>query len=251
LVDGEFAVVEDRGAEDGVGVAIGDRLVEVHERAGAAGGDHRHGDRVGDRPRQRDVVAVAGAVAVHAGQQDLPRPQLDALDRPRDGLAPLDPLAAAVDVDAPAVSLALRVDRQHHALGAEVVGQLGQQLGPRQRRGVDRDLVGPRVEHRLRVPDGADSAADRERDEDVVGGPPRQLDDGVALLVRGGDVEEDQLVGALGVVALGQLDRVARVAQADEVGALHYAAGVHVQAGDYSLQDHGGEGRGRRGRGSA
>jgi hypothetical protein len=46
--------------------------------------------------------------------------------------------------------------------------------------------------------------------------------------VRGGDVEEDQLVGALGVVALGQLDRVAGIAQADEVGALDDAASVDV-----------------------
>ena len=58
-------------------------------------------------------------------------------------------------------------------------------------------------------------------------------------LVRGGDVEEDQLVGALGVVALGQLDRVAGVAQVDEVGALDDAAGVDVEAGDDALQGHG------------
>ena len=45
----------------------------------------------------------------------------------------------------------------------------------------------------------------------------RELDDRVALLVRGGDVEEDQLVGALAVVARGQLDRVAGVADVDEV----------------------------------
>ena len=109
---------------------------------------------------------------------------------------------------------------------------------PRQRRGVDRDLVGAGVQHRLGVLDRADAAADREGDEDVVGRAPGQLDDRLALLVRGGDVEEDQLVGALGVVALGQLDRVARVAQADEVGALDDAPGVDVEAGDDSLQDH-------------
>ena len=57
-------------------------------------------------------------------------------------------------------------------------------------------------------------------------------------LVRGGDVEEDQLVGALGVVALGQLDRVAGVAQADEVGALDDAPAVDVEAGDDALEDH-------------
>ena len=119
-----------------------------------------------------------------------------------------------------------------------MVGELAEQLRPGQRRGVDRDLVGAGVEHRLRVLDRADPAADRERDEDVVGGAPGELDDRLALLVRGGDVEEDELVGALGVVALGQLDRVARVAQADEVRALDDAAGVDVEARDDALQDH-------------
>ena len=104
--------------------------------------------------------------------------------------------------------------------------------------GVDRDLVGAGVEHRLGVGDRADAAADRERDEDVVGGPAGELDDRLAPLVRGGDVEEDELVGALGVVALGELDRVAGVAQVDEVGALDDPPGVDVEAGDDPLQRH-------------
>ena len=76
-----------------------------------------------------------------------------------------------------------------------------------------------------------DPAADRERDEDVVGAAAGQVDDRVALLVRGGDVEEHELVGALGLVALGELHGVAGVADVDEVRALHDAALVHVEAG--------------------
>ena len=47
--------------------------------------------------------------------------------------------------------------------------QLVDQLGPRERRRVDRDLVGAGVEHRLGVGHRADPAADRERDEHLVG----------------------------------------------------------------------------------
>jgi len=96
----------------------------------------------------------------------------------------------------------------------------------------------PEVEDRLGVLHGADPAADRERYEDVVGGAAGELDDRLAALVRGGDVEEDELVGALGVVALGQLDRVAGVAQPDEVGPLDDAAGVDVEARDNAFEDH-------------
>ena len=55
---------------------------------------------------------------------------------------------------------------------------------------------------------------------------------------RRGDVEEDELVGALGVVERGQLDRVAGVADVDEARALDDAAGVDVQAGDDALVVH-------------
>ena len=113
-----------------------------------------------------------------------------------------------------------------------------EQLGPRHRRRVHRHLVGPGVEHGLGVLDRADAAADRERDEHVVGAAPGQLGHGLAPLVRGGDVEEDDLVGALVLVARGQLDRVAGVADVHELDALDHAALVHVEAGDHALEQH-------------
>jgi len=50
------------------------------------------------------------------------------------------------------------------------------------------------------------------------------------------DVEEAELVGALGVVAGRHLDRVAGVGQVQELDALHYAARLHVEAGDDSAR---------------
>ena len=104
------------------------------------------------------------------------------------------------------------------------LGELVDQLGALERGGVDRDLVGAGVEHRLGVRDRADAAADRERHEHLVGGAARELGDRVALLVRRRDVEEDELVGALAVVVRGQLDRVAGVADVEEFDALDDAA---------------------------
>ena len=112
LGDRVGAVVEDRGDQDRVGAALGDPLGEVLELADAAGGDHRDRHGVGDRARERQVVALLGAVAVHAGQQDLPRPALGRLPRPADGLATLDALAAALDVDVPALAAGTRAARR-------------------------------------------------------------------------------------------------------------------------------------------
>ena len=55
--------------------------------------------------------------------------------------------------------------------------------------------------------------------------------------MAGGDVEEHQLVGAGGVVSRGLFDRIAGVAQGDEVDALHHAAVLDVETGnDADLQ---------------
>src|SRR3546814_9000439 len=67
--------------------------------------------------------------------------------------------------------------------------------------GVDRHLVGAGPQQAPGVVDGADAATDREGDEDLLGGAAGHLQDRVALVGRRGDVEEDDLVGALAVVA--------------------------------------------------
>ena len=122
LADREVAVVPARCGEDGVGATLGERLREVRRLAGAAGGDHRHRDGIGDRAQQVEVVALAGAVAVHRRQQHL------AGAVPGRGLrGPLDGVTSGrrvsrVDVDLPSAVASLRVDRDHHALRAEPVG---------------------------------------------------------------------------------------------------------------------------------
>ena len=187
LRDREPAEVEDRGGQRGVGTGL-QRVGEVLRGARAAGGDDGHADRLADRARQLEVVAVVRAVAVHRGQQDLPRAALDALARPRDDVAARRGAPAGhMDLPALAVRPPAGVDGEHDALVAEHARHLGDELGPRDRRGVHRHLVGTGVEHGLRVGRAADPPADRERHEDLVGGAARELDDRVALLVRGGD----------------------------------------------------------------
>jgi hypothetical protein len=68
--------------------------------------------------------------------------------------------------------------------------------------------------------DRAHPTADGERDRDLVGHALDDVEHDVALVRRRGDVEEDELVGTLAVVDARELDRVAGVAQVDEVDAL-------------------------------
>ena len=73
---------------------------------------------------------------------------------------------------------------------------------------------------------------DRQRNEhDVRDGLDHVVEETARLDARA-DVEKGELVGALGVVAPRDLDRIAGIAQVDEVHALDDAAGGDVEAGD-------------------
>ena len=56
--------------------------------------------------------------------------------------------------------------------------------------------------------------------------------DGAAIFVAGGDVEEAEFVRACRIIGDGAFDRIARIAQVDEVHALDDAAVLDVEAGD-------------------
>ena len=99
-------------------------------------------------------------------------------------------------------------------------------------------LSAPGAQHPPRVLDGAHSPADRERDEHFVGDALDDVHHRVAGVARRGDVEEHELVGALGVVARRELDRITGVADADEVDALHDAPGVDIEARDHADGEH-------------
>ena len=198
-----------------------------------------HVHRVGHRARQLQLVAVLGAVAVHARQQDLPRPALDALARPLDRVAP-DRAPAALHVDAvgavrprgarrsPAPRTGRRTPRpappssSGRATAAELTDTLSAPASSTAWASSTERTPPPIV-------NGMNTSSAQRRASSA---------DRLALLVRRGDVEEDDLVGALVLVAHGQLDRVAGVAQVHELDALDHAALVHVEAGDHAAQQH-------------
>jgi hypothetical protein len=82
------------------------------------------------------------------------------------------------------------------------------------------------------------SPTHRERHETGVG---RLLDDfphGGASLMGGGDVEEDQLVGPLGIVGTGALDRIAGITDILESCSLDDPPTIDIETGDDSFAEH-------------
>src|SRR5471030_1252541 len=100
LRDGEGAEMEDRRGEHRRGAALDHALDQVIERADAARRHDRHRYGVRNSPREREIEARLGAVAVHRGQQDLARTMLRHAPGPIDGVEP-GAFAAAMGEDLP------------------------------------------------------------------------------------------------------------------------------------------------------
>src|ERR1700674_988469 len=165
--------------------------------AGPARGDHRDLHRLGDGPRQGEVIAAARPVGIDAGEQDLAAAallrRLCPLDRVKPGRLP-----SAMRVDLPAViGLALGVDGDDDALRSELPRTLGDQLRALHGGRLDRDFVGTGAEQGADLVDLANAAADGEWDEDGASRSFDNVDQGGALLWGGLDVEEDELIRAL------------------------------------------------------
>ena len=121
---------------------------------------------------------------------------------------------------------------------AERRGGVGDELRVVHRRAVDRHLVGAGGDHTADVGNAAETAAHAVRQMQLRAGAACKVHRGLALVAGGGDIKEDHLVGALLVVALRQLDGVARIAQVHEVDPLHHTAVLHVHAGDHAFCQH-------------
>ena len=98
--------------------------------------------------------------------------------------------------------------------------------------GHDRDLVGAGEQQRADVVQRAHAAAHRQRHEADIRRAPHDVEQDGALLMARGDVEEAELVRARRVIEHRLLDRIARIAQIDEIDALDDAPVLHVEAGN-------------------
>src|SRR5690606_3188878 len=100
-------------------------------------------------------------------------------------------------------------------------------------------LVGTRKEELADVLDLPDPAAHGQRHEAVLGGARDDVENRLAILVRGGDVEEAEFVRARRIVDDRRLDRIARIDEIDELHALDHAAVFYIEAGnDAGLEAH-------------
>ena len=178
------------------------------QRADAARGDHRHADRVADRARQRQVEAAAWCRRGPCWSAGSRRRRARAISRAHSTASSPVLRAPAVGVDVPAGRVrrsspcaAWRRSRRRCTARRTCADASRDQLRVGDRGRVEADLVGAGIEQPAHVVHRAHAAADRQRDEDLRRHRLDDVQDQVAPVAGGGDVEEGQFVGALLVVA--------------------------------------------------
>ena len=131
-----------------------------------------------------------------------------------------------------------RIDGHDHTLASIFFGCLIDEIRVFNRRRVDRNLICACAQDLLKILNRADAAADRNRDKNLPAGAAYHIRNGIPVFVRRGDVQKYNLVCACFGIGLGQLDRVACVAQADKVDTLDHASVLDIQAGNDTFCQH-------------
>ena len=90
-----------------------------------------------------------------------------------------------------------------------------------------------------RVVERADATTDGERHEDGLRDAADHVEHDRTALVAGGDVEEDEFVGPLRLVAGRHRHGVAGIDEIEKPCALHDSAAFDVEAGDDAFGEHG------------
>ena len=208
-------------------------------RAGTARGDHRNFYSVGDGPGKLQVIACFGSVTIHTGEQYLAGAQCFCLCGPLHRIdVHVHPAAVFVHIPAASVRSALCIDRHHNTLAAELVRCTADQLRVHQRCRVDRDFIGAFAQQKPEVLHCADPAADRERDEHLLGYPLYQIHDRIAPVRRGSDVQKYNLISPCFIIGLRDLYRISGIPQGNKIYSLYHSSVLHVQAGNDPLGEH-------------
>jgi hypothetical protein len=76
------------------------------------------------------------------------------------------------------------------------------------------------------------------RHETLAGGPFHYVDHRRAVLGTRRDIEEHQFIRALAIVFLRALNRIARVAQVQELRPLHHTSAIHVETRYDAFRQH-------------
>jgi hypothetical protein len=136
------------------------------------------------------------------------------------------------------ISIVFSVNRHNHALTPKLQCQLIDQAGPADGRRIDGYLVCPCVEQSAYILHGGDPPSNRKWYIDLPGYISYKFYQGLPVLHRGRDIQEDQLIRPLFRINRPLFHSVSRIAQFHEVYTFHRSSILDVKTRDYSFCKH-------------
>ena len=196
-------------------------------------------------PQLGTPSATRPATNTPGGGQDLPGPIFGHLAGQGNSVqAGVGTAAVAVNIPAWAAcqqlvaNPLLGINRHHYALGAVALRGLLYELWAIDGGGIETGLVGAGIEQAAHIVDRAHPATHGQGDEFLGGHRLDDVQNQVAPVAGGGDVEKGEFVRPLGVVAGRDCYWIASVAQIDKINSLDDPTASHVQAGNDALGQH-------------
>ena len=125
-----------------------------------------------------------------------------------------------------------------NGLAAVTIRERRDELGTLQRRGVQTDLVGPRVNRRRGILFGPNTTANSERNEELSRDRANRVGERTTPLDRRRDVENHELVDAFAVISSRELGRIAGATQPFEVDPFDDLPIADVKTGDDAFGQH-------------
>ena len=182
-----------------VDALVAEQLQKILFFARAAAGDDGHADPAGNGIQHLEIKAVPDTVRVNAVEADFTRAVVHGPCDPVQRV-PARILAPALGKNAELAVHPLDVCREDDALVAVPLGRRRDEVGVLEGSRVDTDLIGPALEHPVKIFQRVDAAAHGEGDEDFAGHPGQDLREEGAALKTGRDVVKHQLIGPGSVV---------------------------------------------------
>jgi hypothetical protein len=133
------------------------------------------------------------------------------------------------------LGIASRVNGHNYSLRPKAAPDGLNQRWVSQRCGVHADLVGASFKHLRRIVRRADATSNREGDEQLARCAANRIKHRLPALVGGGNVQQNNLVGAFARVACCKRRWVTGVDQVNKLRAFDHAPAMHVKAGDDAL----------------
>ena len=143
-------------------------------------------------------------------------------------------------VDRPAFRILplLGVNCQNDALTAEFLRTLTDQFRIVNCCGIYGNLIRSRAKDLSHIFDRAYTAADRERNEDLITDSFDHIDDRLAIVRGRRDIEEYKLISAFQIICFSNLDRISGIFEIDKIYTFYYSARVDIEAGNDSFCEH-------------